>query len=955
MNLHDRLVFPRTSLDITKDNFEKSFYTSVRKAINSTECPVKEKHIRRIVIGTYLAKSGQIFWSYARQLQLDGHPIVCWKFCHVLHKLIRDGHPKTIPDSYRYRTRLLELCKMWGLLKHGYGRLIQNYCSLLVNKIDFHIRNPRFPGNLKITDDDLDRIGENDVNIFFQLCCEIYDYMDEILCLQNNVYNLLDTSFSSSMTSSGQCRIAPIIMCIQDSSQLYDFTVKILFKLHHALPHPTLEGHRERFLNQFKLLKTFYSNYSRLQYIRNLIEMPQLPEEPPNFFVQSNLHSHVTPIVVIPEQQDEEPIEDNLLDLTFDDNDADKVNESLVWSFQDDEANKTISHERNLIEEKDRIIERFGNRIGELEVEMQQTKFEYEKRLDDYKRQIAELECAAAQRMEREVEQMKIEMEKQKSCVAEEQASKFTKMKEFYNKFRAEHIELLKTKAENDKQLATTLKSLEQLKNEKETLLQQLNDHHQKDVQMDSIANINGELRVQLEFVQQQYEKVANELETLKCSKKDIDDRYQSMISQLEHARQELSKQKLEHSNQIDKTNKTFIATLLNESTKISKRLVDEEMDLGLLSVNCSPQYFCTQIQILITRFSDYERLIQSRGYSIELFLEAFHYYYQLFYMINCSKTTVRSIANIDLSQELSNKCVHLVQLNTDLVPLILNDFHKDNGDYIEKIKQCLQDIYVITQKVLPELTLNQKNLDLESLLNKEMAQMDQAIQDAVSKIEQMLTASNVQQTGIKLEVNGKILTACTALMQAIRQLIVDSKHLQLEIASKQKGNFSIKEFYQRNHRWTEGLISAAKTVAADANLLVETADKIISGSGKFEALMAASQEIAASCAQLVVASRVKADSSSQNLSNLSKSSKSVLQETGNIIAITKHCSKLIEDNVETDFSKLSLHQAKRSEMECQVKVLELENALEKERVRLASIRRAHYHLAESLSNSDSN
>ena len=94
-------------------------------------------------------------------------------------------------------------------------------------------------------------------------------------------------------------------------------------------------------------------------------------------------------------------------------------------------------------------------------------------------------------------------------------------------------------------------------------MLQQLNDHHQKDVQMDSIANINGELRVQLEFVQQQYEKVANELETLKCSKRDIDDRYESMISQLEHARQELSKQKLEHSNQIYKTNKTFIGKIL--------------------------------------------------------------------------------------------------------------------------------------------------------------------------------------------------------------------------------------------------------------------------------------------------------------------------------------------------------------------------------------------------------
>nr|XP_027203419.1 huntingtin-interacting protein 1-like [Dermatophagoides pteronyssinus] len=944
MNLHDRLVFPRTSLDVNRDNFEKSFFTSVRKAINPTECPVKEKHIRRIVIGTFITKSGQIFWSYARRLPLDAHQIVCWKFCHVLHKVLRDGHPKVIPDSYRYRQWLLELCKMWGLLKQGYGKLIHSYCSLLVNKIDFHIRNPRFPGNLIITDGDLDRIGENDVNIFFQLCCEIYDYMDEILCLQNNVYLSLDTSYSSSMTSTGQCRIAPIIMCIQDSSQLYDFTVKILFKLHKALPHSTLEGHRERFLNQFKLLKTFYSNYSRLQYFQHLITIPKLPEEPPNFFVQSNLNSHVTPIVVIPEQQqdDGETNEDNLLDLTFD-TDSDKVNDAIAgWSFQDDESNKVIVEERSLIEEKDRIIERFSNRIGELEIELQQNKFELEKRIEDYKRQIAELECAAAQRMEREVEQLKMEMERQKSSVVEEQATKFTKMKEFYNKFRAEHIELLKAKAENDRQLAVTLRSLEQLKKENETLSKQLDENCHKDVQMDSFVQLNNELKGQLSFVQQQYEKIAKEFETLKIEKNDIDNRY------------ELTKQKLEHSNYVDEINKKFIATLLNESTKISERLIDEEMDLGLLSVNCSPQYFSTQIQILITRFGDYEHSIQSKSYSINLFQMAFHYYYQLFYMINCSKTTIRSLSNIDLSNELSENCVHLVQLNNEFVQTILNNFHNTN-DGIEKIRQCLQKIYELTLKVLPELAINQKNLDLESLLNKEMTEMDQAIQLAVSKIEQMLTESNVQQTGLKLEVNGKILTACTALMQAIRQLILDSKRLQLEIASKQKGNFSIKEFYQRNHRWTEGLISAAKTVAADANLLVETADKIISGSGKFEALMAASQEIAASCAQLVVASRVKAEASSQNLSNLSKSSKSVLKETGNIIAITKHCSKLIEENVETDISKLSLHQAKRLEMECQVKVLELENALEKERVRLASIRRQHYHMAESLSNSDSN
>lgn len=43
------------------------------------------------------------------------------------------------------------------------------------------------------------------------------------------------------------------------------------------------------------------------------------------------------------------------------------------------------------------------------------------------------------------------------------------------------------------------------------------------------------------------------------------------------------------------------------------------------------------------------------------------------------------------------------------------------------------------------------------------------------------------------------------------------------------------------------------------------------------------------------------------------------------------------------DMSNLSLHQAKRLEMEAQVRILELEQALETERLRLAALRRYHY------------
>lgn len=42
----------------------------------------------------------------------------------------------------------------------------------------------------------------------------------------------------------------------------------------------------------------------------------------------------------------------------------------------------------------------------------------------------------------------------------------------------------------------------------------------------------------------------------------------------------------------------------------------------------------------------------------------------------------------------------------------------------------------------------------------------------------------------------------------------------------------------------------------------------------------------------------------------------------------------------------MTLHQAKRLEMEAQVRVLELEKELEQERFRLAALRKHHYQLA---------
>lgn len=76
-----------------------------------------------------------------------------------------------------------------------------------------------------------------------------------------------------------------------------------------------------------------------------------------------------------------------------------------------------------------------------------------------------------------------------------------------------------------------------------------------------------------------------------------------------------------------------------------------------------------------------------------------------------------------------------------------------------------------------------------------------------------------------------------------------------------------------------------------------EAADKVVLGNGKFEQLVVASQGIAASTAQLVVASRVKADRNSTNLTELSKASREVTQATANVVATAKSCNHLVEEN----------------------------------------------------------
>ncbi|NXD26757.1 HIP1R protein, partial [Spelaeornis formosus] len=245
-------------------------------------------------------------------------------------------------------------------------------------------------------------------------------------------------------------------------------------------------------------------------------------------------------------------------------------------------------------------------------------------------------------------------------------------------------------------------------------------------------------------------------------------------------------------------------------------------------------------------------------------------------------------------------------------------------------------------QELRPK-SLDIKQEELGDMVEKEMASTSEAIEAAVRRIEEMMSQARNESSGVKLEVNER---TCFPSLQAIRLLVTTSTNLQKEIVESGRGAATTQEFYAKNSRWTEGLISASKAVGWGATQLVESADRVVLHTGKYEELIVCSHEIAASTAQLVAASKVKAEKSSRNLARLQECSRNVNEMAANVVASTKSGQEQIEEKDTMDFSGMSLIKLKKEEMETQVKVLELEKRLEGERVRLGELRKQHYGLA---------
>uniref|UniRef100_A0A8C8LL41 I/LWEQ domain-containing protein n=1 Tax=Oncorhynchus tshawytscha TaxID=74940 RepID=A0A8C8LL41_ONCTS len=938
--------------------------------------------------------------------------------------------PNPIPKALIRRTggaNSLELEKEnfergQGHLSEGYGKLCSIYLKLLITKMEFHIKNPRFPGNLQMSNRQLDEAGENDVNNFFQLTVEMFDYLECELNLFLGVFSSLDMSRSVSVTAAGQCRLAPLIQVILDSSHLYDYTVKLLFKLHSCLPADTLQGHRDRFQEQFKKLKSLFYRSSNLQYFKRLIQIPQLPENPPNFLRASALSEHISPVVVIPAESSS-PETEHMVDLVTEDLvDTDiPVQPATVVEPRFDDLFGTSAatdpfnfNNQNGMrkDDKDRLIEQLTREIQALREELESFRLESGRLCQALRGRVNELEAELAEqshlRMQAlgeseflraeldDLRRVKEDTEKEqrslteieRKAVANEQ--RYVKLKEKYTELVQSHADLLRKNAEVTRQMTVARAAQDEVDSVRREMQEKVK------AAQEAAARREQEQVEQLQELQRELISSRVELDTLKstmASSQQSSEELSSQLSTVESEKVELAGSLLKKEEELAGLGEELervqssLASERESGVKTAEALQNQLNEKESREQALESQLVAARWSTLQGAVEEAERIVQD---SLAQLDDPAH--------ISCTSSAdylaSRCQASLDCMDrlhsardgyladntgvsELVRAVTHLAHLVGDtivqgsatshMVPVEQADALSDSvkacgaealallGQMKEQeslatadsatLRAALDGILATAEKLRPRgLELQQG--ELGDLVEQEMAATSAAVESAAARIEDMLNKSRAVDTGVKMEVNERILASCTDLMQAIKELVLSSKDLQRDIVDSGRGAASMKEFYVKNSRWTEGLISASKAVGWGATVMVDAADLVVQGKGKYEELMVCSHEIAASTAQLVAASKVKADKDNANLGRLKLASKGVTQATAGVVASTKSGKSQIEEKDTMDFSSMTLTQIKRQEMDSQVSVLELETKLQKERERLGELRKKHYELA---------
>lgn len=152
--------------------------------------------------------------------------------------------------------------------------------------------------------------------------------------------------------------------------------------------------------------------------------------------------------------------------------------------------------------------------------------------------------------------------------------------------------------------------------------------------------------------------------------------------------------------------------------------------------------------------------------------------------------------------------------------------------------------------------------------------------------------------------------------------------------------------------QWSEGLISAARMVAAATHSLVEAAQNLVQGNGTEEMLISSAKQVAASTAQLLIACKVRSDPNSETGKRLQAAGNAVIKATDNLVRAAQQALELEEEHILK--INTSMVDGMAQEINARSEVIMREKQLEEARNKLTAIRQAKYQHRHATGQDDS-
>uniref|UniRef100_A0A8C9ZT98 Huntingtin interacting protein 1 related n=1 Tax=Sander lucioperca TaxID=283035 RepID=A0A8C9ZT98_SANLU len=869
------------ALAAEKEQFNKQQLHNISKTLISGEIPLKEKYVRNIIMGTHKEGGACTFWSYTLNLPLSSNSMISWKFCYLLHKVLRDGHRNVSLNPYISGILFLCIfCFFFGNLHDRYGHIVALSAKFLCLKMEFHA---------KVTH----------TYLFFGLYNDMLYVFHPQLCAQ--FLRQLDANGAKSTTPAGQCRLTPLIPLILDCSLLYHFSVLSMFKLHSRIAPDVLLGHRERFRDLFNSLTQFFDRARETEFFKTIIQIPDLPDEPPNFLRASALAEYKKPVVVMPneERQNEEEVE---------------LQPDVREAPQMPQVHAT-GQKINNRETENEILKR---ELQVLKPELQLIKTEAQRCLTELKAQVNRLEAE----VDEQRTQKQMAMVEKEHLRMEVEALRCTNVANVgaqigFKEADREYTDLCPVK----------------VLRKKTPLIDAYFDPQSGTQLSSSVAGLQAEREVLLRSMRDQ----EGELNSLR---QQAQLHHSSLEQERQRSSMELGNLHAQLQQQLQDEQFCLLQCAVVEAEGIILDAVAKLDDPIHVSCICSPDYLVNRAEITLRSIDKMQQshvvYLGNRNDASGLLRSVTQFSHLAADTIVNGSATSHS-APTDQADRLTDSCRdcanHCLQFLKDL-KLQASLQRADPS----AVRYTVQRILALGQDLRPKGQDVMKG-ELAYMVDKEMMATSTAIEEAVLRMDEILNQAKRETSGIKLEVNQSILGSCSDLMK-VRGLSTFFKYIS--------GAASVTEFYAKNSRWTEGLISASKAVGWGATQLLDSADRVVGEKGTYEELIACSHEIAASTAQLVAASKVKADRNNKKLNTLKQASRHVNDMAAVVVTSTKHGQQQISEQGVMDFSGMSLIKLKTEEMEVQVKVLQLESQLEQERVHLGELRKRHYKLDAS-------